>query len=177
MSATPSSVDICCSTSISPGDADVSDYFPGMTNPGAARGRGRAASCCYQRGGFIVGTLPPKTGTKFPRSLAAQPQLAVISATKLSCGIRRRNRAGSRTIFDPGVRAACFLLLSRQGGVPAAPAPPLLLLSDRGGVPQRFLLLPRRGVVRSKYFLLLSGSGGAAGGVVAPGANYIGHSC
>jgi hypothetical protein len=39
MSATPSSVDICCSTSISPGDTDVSDYFPVMTNqrpPGIA---------------------------------------------------------------------------------------------------------------------------------------------
>src|SRR4029077_7740783 len=32
MSATPSRVDIRCSTSISPSDTDVSDYFPVMTN-------------------------------------------------------------------------------------------------------------------------------------------------
>src|SRR5690349_12902575 len=123
MSATPSSVDICCSTSISPGDTNVSVYFPAMNQPAArlvaAEASAGAASCCYQRGGIIVRDPTSKTGPDPARS-------SILACVRpASC---------------------CYHV---GGGGRAVSAPPSLLLSDLGGVPQRFLLLPAGGVVHS----------------------------
>jgi len=136
---------------------------PGWVAAGASTGASAgAASCCYQSGAMIVGSLTPKTGGKVPTifgspaaSCCYQPDEITVRDPAPKTG----PDPARSSILECARPACCCYRVGGDG--PAAPALPILLLSDLGGELQRFLLLLGGGCSALQCFLLLSGSDGA----------------